>query len=269
MVSGVRITKRMIRVLISAIITLLWRNGKETFRRIKIKLGKCRMELGEEKLPTIIENSTLTELTNWLKDEEINVWAKEVKERSSFNYEIFSNFFCFYHEINFIFSYWFLWQFLYHSRNNLIFLKNKRSPAEGYSSQNLLLFISGTASSAKKLSDKKWENLPYPRICPWTLAVKSHLHLQCVNRLCIKEDRLFFLLTAQYEVLVSQQTTEVSCQWSLKLKVPICKYRTELFHQHHLREILFKCLQNSYWCMVFGLWSWQGIWRSLTTLTFV
>lgn len=190
---------------------------------------------------------------------------KSIKEGSSFNYEIFNKSFCFYHEINFIFSYWFLWQFPYHSRNNLIFLIS----AEGYSSQNLLLFISGTDSSAKKLSDKKWENLPYPRICPWTLAVKSHFHLQCVNRLSIKEDRLFFLSTAQYEVLVSQQTTEVSCQWSLKLKVPICKYRTEFFYQHHLREIPFKCLQNSYWYMVFGLWSWQGIWCSLTTLTFV
>lgn len=56
------------------------------------------MELGEEKLLTITENSTLTELTHWLRDEEINVWAKEVKERSSFNYEIFNNFFCFYHK---------------------------------------------------------------------------------------------------------------------------------------------------------------------------
>lgn len=31
------------------------------------------MELGEEKLLTITENSTLTELTQWLRDEEINV----------------------------------------------------------------------------------------------------------------------------------------------------------------------------------------------------
>lgn len=81
------------------------------------------------------------------------------------------------------------------------------------------------------------------------LLWKATFILQWVNRLCIKEDRLCFLLTAQYEVLVSQQTTEVSCQWSLKLKVPISKYRTELFYQPHLREILFKCLQNSYWCM--------------------
>lgn len=175
---------------------------------------------------------------------------KSIKEGSSFNYENFNISFCFYHEINFSFSYWFLWQFPYHSRNNLIFLIS----AEGYSSQNLLLFISGTASSAKKLSDKKWENLPYPRICPWTLAVKSHFHLQCVNRLSIKEDRLFFLSTAQYEVLVSQQTTEVSCQWSLKLKVPICKYRTELFtstiwEKYHLN--VSKTVTDV-WCWDYG-----------------
>lgn len=39
------------------------------------------MELGEEKLPKITENSTLTELTNWLRDEEVNVWAKQVNQR--------------------------------------------------------------------------------------------------------------------------------------------------------------------------------------------
>lgn len=89
------------------------------------------MELGEEKLLTITENSTLTELTHWLRDEEINVWAKEVKERSSFNYEIFNNFFCFYHEKKIFFSFCFLWQFPYHRRNNLIFLKIKEDLQKG------------------------------------------------------------------------------------------------------------------------------------------
>lgn len=73
MVSGVQITKMMISVLIYISYNNTDENGKETFRRIKIKLGKCRMELGEEKLLTIIENSTLTELTHWLRDGEVNV----------------------------------------------------------------------------------------------------------------------------------------------------------------------------------------------------
>lgn len=190
---------------------------------------------------------------------------KSIKEGSSFNYENFNISFCFYHEINFSFSYWFLWQFPYHSRNNLIFLIS----AEGYSSQNLLLFISGTASSAKKLSDKKWENLPYPRICPWTLAVKSHFHLQCVNRLSIKEDKTFFLVNCSVWSVSFSADNRSKLPVILEAKSSHLQVQNRAVYQHHLREIPFKCLQNSYWCMVLGLWSWQGIWCSLTTLTFV
>lgn len=203
-------------------------------------------------------------MKKWLAEQK-----KSMKESSSFKYELLIKFVSFYHKINCIFSYcFFIFSYPFSWQNSFTFFENKKNSNRRVQLTKSVA-ISGTVSSAQEVTDKKWENLLYPRVCPLTLAMKSHLQLEFLYRLCMKEDKSFVLANCSVWSVSFSADNRSKFPVILEAEVPFCNYRIEFFYQHWLQEIPFKCSQNSYWCMVFGLWSWQGICCNLITLTFV
>lgn len=147
------------------------------------------------------------------------------------------------------------------------FFENKKVPTEGYSWQNLLLLVALSAQLKRWLM-KVREPAVSKSLSLDTCYEKSPsvtIYVQIMH-----ERRPSFVLAN-----CSVWSVSFSADKRSKLpvipeaKVPFYNYRREFFYQHCLQEIPFKSPPNSYWCMGFGLWSRQGIWCNLTTLTFV
>lgn len=180
------------------------------------------MEMVEEKLPTPIENSIPTALANWLRGWKCDCLSKrsQWKKAAASSMNFLSNLsasiiksIVFFH-IAFLF-----FHIPFHGRTHLHFLKTKKIPTEGYSWQNLLLLVALSAQP------KRWP-IKSERTCCiqesvlWHLLWKVAFSYNFCTDYAWKKIRVLFLPIARYEVLVSQHTTEVSCQWSLKLKFP-------------------------------------------------